>query len=114
MKVLLNGQRVVNKMAKTNPSSQFAHEAEKNSLPMLSGLSGVTMQFQQIGRIFNLRQEEAMTLACLGFLMSTYAHNHHEVRVVSQYFDVDYSLENPYQLPLISEQEIIANCGKIP
>lgn len=96
-------------------SSRWVREASKAGIPLVSGISGVTMQLLQVARILNTGPLEDVRLACLGYLMSTGAHSFHEVMAAAETFGCAYDHPGDYlEIPPLSSREILRACGAAP
>lgn len=98
-----------------NSESQFVKAAWEKDIPLMTGLSGVTMQLFQIAYLLDIFEHEAIKTACLGYLLSTKAHSFHEIMMAAQYFNCRYDKWIDYlDIKTISENEIVTNCGYPP
>lgn len=98
-----------------NESSSFVQEARRAGIPLVSGISGVTMQLLQIARLLNIGPPENVRLACLGYLMSTGAHSFHEVMAAAEPFGCAYDAPGNYlNIPPLLGSEIVSVCGAAP
>ena len=98
-----------------DPSSRLVRWAHRAGVPLVTGLSGVTMQLLLIARALNVGPLVDVRLACLGYLLSTGAHSFHEVMAVAQAFGCPYRVPCDYlELAPLSRREIVRALGAEP
>jgi hypothetical protein len=93
----------------------FVKEAKQANVPLVTGISGFTVQIMQFARILNAGADVNARLACLGYLLPIKAHSFHEVMAAAKAFGCTYSGNSDYgEIEPLSACEIISACGLLP
>lgn len=98
-----------------NRMHHFVKDAKKANIPLMTGISGFTMQIMQFARMLNVKPDANVRLACLGYLLPIKAHSFHEVMAAAQAFGCTYSGDGDYEnIEPLSACEIVRACGLLP
>ncbi|MEM7033989.1 MAG: hypothetical protein AAF629_30895 [Chloroflexota bacterium] len=93
----------------------FVQTARRLNIPMITGVSGMTMQFMQLASLLNVTPLINVRLACLGYLLSTKSHSFHEVMVAAESFGCPYRRNCDYwDVSPLTAEEIKQACGTLP
>lgn len=93
----------------------FVKEAKQANIPLMTGISGFTVQIMQFARILNAGADVNARLVCLGYLLPIKAHSFHEVMAAAKAFGCTYSGNSDYGgIEPLSACEIISACGLLP
>lgn len=75
----------------------FVRHARKANIPLMTGLSGFTLQTMQFARMLNVGPDLHTRLMCLGYLLPIQAHSFHEVMAAATSFGCVYQQDKHYQ-----------------
>jgi hypothetical protein len=83
----------------------FVQHARKAHLPLMTGISGFTVQIMQFAKLLNVGPDTHVRLVCLGYLLPIRSHSFHEIMSAAISFGCDYEEGNYQNLaPLVASE----------